>query len=109
MMVIAVLVSFPVAAAPVAVRFPEGGTHGFLLVRSLVGEMIGQDEITQVVKEGDLVESHLAFNFQDGSLHDERVSFSQQRVFTLLHYHLVQRGPSFPYQIKVSIDRRTAE
>ena len=65
--------------------------------------------MTQVVKEGDLVESHLVFNFKDGSLHDEKVAFSQQRVFTMLRYHLVQRGPSFPDQIDVSIDRGTAE
>ena len=108
-MVIATLVSAPVDAAPVAVRFPEGIAHGFLLVRSLAGEIIGQGEMTQVVKEEDLVESHLVFNFKDGSLHDEKVTFSQQRVFTMISYRLVQRGPSFPDQIEVSIDRSTAE
>lgn len=108
-MVIAALAPAPIDAAPIAVRFPEGIAHGFLLVRSLAGETIGQGEITQVVKEGDLVESHLVFTFKDGSLHDEEVTFSQQRVFTMLRYHLVQRGPSFPDQIEVSIDRSTAE
>ena len=108
-MALAVLAYSSANAAPVAVRFPEGMAHGFLLVRSLAGEMIGQGEITQIVKEGDLVESHLVFNFKYGSLHDERVTFSQQRVFTLLHYRLVQRGPSFPDQLDVSIDRSTAE
>ena len=103
------LVCLPADAAHIAVRFPEGIAHGFLLVRSLAGETIGQGEMTQVVKEGDLVESHLVFTFKDGSLHDEKVTFSQQRVFTMLRYHLVQRGPSFPDQIEVSIDRRTAE
>jgi hypothetical protein len=109
LMALAVLAYSSANAAPVAVRFPEGMAHGFLLVRSLAGEMIGQGEMTQVVKEGDLVESHLVFNFKDGSLHDERVTFSQQRVFTLLHYRLVQRGPSFPDQLDVSIDRSTTE
>jgi hypothetical protein len=109
LMVLAALVSAPADAAPVAVRFPEGIAHGFLLVRSLAGEIVGQGEMTQVVKEGDLVESHLVFTFKDGSLHDEKVTFSQQRVFTMLRYHLVQHGPSFPDQIEVSIDRSTAE
>ena len=109
MMVIAMLVSVPVNAVPVAVRFPEGIAHGFLIVRSPAGEIIGQGEMTQVAKEGDLVESHLVFNFKDGSLHDEKVTFSQQRVFTMMSYHLVQRGLSFPDQIEVSIDRSTAE
>lgn len=58
-MVIAALVSVPVDAAPVAVRFREGMTHGFLLVRSLVGEIIGQGEMTQLVKGADLLESQL--------------------------------------------------
>jgi hypothetical protein len=42
-------------------------------------------------------------------LHDETVVFSQQDVFTLMRYRLVQRGPSFPEQLDVSIDRHTAE
>lgn len=107
--VIAVLTSSSADATSIPVRFPEGIAHGFLLVRSLTGEVIGQGEMTQVVKAGDQVESHLVFTFKDGSLHDEKVIFSQQRVFKMLRYHLVQRGPSFPDQIEVSIDRSTAE
>ena len=63
----------------------------------------------QVLKEGDVVENQLVFRFKDGSLHDEKVAFSQQRVFTLISYRLVQRGPSFPEQIDISMDRGTAE
>lgn len=109
MMVMVVLMSSLADAAPVAVRFAEGVTHGYLLVRSLSGETIGQGEMTQVVKEGDLVENRLVFRFKDGSLHDEKVAFSQQRVFTLISYRLIQRGPLFPEQLDVSIDRGTAE
>lgn len=98
-----------VAASPVAVRFPEGITHGYLVVRSLAGDTIGHGEMVQVVKEGDLVESRLVFRFKDGSVHDERVAFSQQRVFTLISYHLIQQGPSFPEQIDASVDRGTGE
>lgn len=107
--VLAALVSAPVDAAPVAVRFPEGVTHGFLLVRSLAGETTGQGELTQVIKESGVVESRLVFRFKDGSLSDETVAFSQQRAFTMLRYRLVQRGLSFPDQTDVSIDRSTAE
>jgi hypothetical protein len=108
-MVLAVLGSSVVDAAPVAVRFPEGLVHGYLLVRSLDGEKIGQGELTQVVKKGGLVESHLVFRFKDGSLHDETVTFSQKGVFTMIHYHLIQRGPLFPEQVEASIDRGTAK
>ncbi|MEO7156830.1 MAG: hypothetical protein ABI039_04665 [Vicinamibacterales bacterium] len=104
-MLAALLAATPGAAAPVSVRFPEGVTHGFLLVRSLAGDIVGHGEITQMVSEGDLHESHLVFRFKDGSLHDEKVAFSQQRVFSLITYRLVQRGPSFPEQLEVSIDR----
>lgn len=96
-------------ATSIPVRFPEGVAHGYLLVRSLAGETIGQGEVTQVVKEGDLVESRLVFRFKDGSLHDEHVAFSQRRVFAMIRYHLVQHGPSFPEQIDVSIDRGTTK
>ena len=108
-MVITAFVYAPADAAPIAVRFPEGVTHGFLLVRSLAGKIIGQGEMTQVAKEGELVESHLVFKFKDGSLHDEKVAFSQQRVFTLMSYRLSQHGPFFPDQIDVLIDRETRE
>jgi hypothetical protein len=109
LVVIAVLVYSPTNAAPVAVRFLEGVAHGYLLVHSQGGETIGQGELTQVAKEGDLVESRLVIRFKDGSLYDEKVAFSQQRVFTIIRYHLIQRGPSFPDQIDASIDRGTAE
>ena len=38
-----------------------------------------------------------------------KLTFSQQRVFTLISYRLIQRGPSFPDQIDVAIDRGTGE
>jgi hypothetical protein len=107
--IMAVLVYSSADAAPVAVRFSEGVAHGYFLVRSLSGETIGQGELTQVLKEENLVESHVVIHFKDGSLYDEKLAFSQQRVFTMIRYHLVQRGPSFPDQIDVSIDRGTAE
>jgi len=108
-MVIAPLMYSPAGAAPVAVRAAEGAIHGYLLVRSLVGETMGQGELIQVVKEDGLVESHAVFHFKDGSLHDEKVVFSQKRVFTMIRYYLVQRGPLFPEQIDASVDRETGQ
>jgi len=106
---IAALMSTLAEASPIEVRFPEGVTHGYLLVQSLSGETIGQGEMTQMIGEGDLIENHLVFRFKDGSLHDEKVAFSQHGVFTLMSYRLVQRGPFFPEQLDVSIDRNKAE
>ncbi len=96
----------PAAAAPVAVRFTEGITRGFPVLRSASGEKLAQGELTQVA-QGDVVRSRLVFRFNDGSLYDETVTFSQRGVFTLQYYRLVQRGPSFPETIEASLDRDT--
>ncbi len=92
------------AAAPVIVRFPEGVTRGLPVLRSLAGERLAIGELTQVAR-GDTVESRLVFEFQDGSVYDETVVFSQRDVFTLEAYRLRQHGPSFPETVEASIDR----
>lgn len=93
-------------AEPIAVRYTEGITRGFPVLRSLGGEKLAQGELIQVPR-GDVIESRLVFRFKDGSLYDERVTFSQRDVFTLLSYHIVQQGPSFPESIDARVDRRT--
>jgi hypothetical protein len=96
----------PAIAAPVAVRYAEGVTHGFLVLRSADGETLAEGDLLQVVKpEG--VDSRLVFRFRDGSLYDETVLFTQQKVFTLQRYHLVQRGPTFPEELEVKMERKT--
>ena len=101
-----VLVCAPAAAEPIAVRYTEGITRGFPVLRSLGGEKLAQGELIQVPR-GDVIESRLVFRFKDGSLYDERVTFSQRDVFTLLSYHIVQQGPSFPESIDAHVDRKT--
>lgn len=99
---------FPTMAAPISVRFVEGATHGYLLLRDERGDRLADGEMIQKTR-GDLVEGQLIFRFKDGSLHDERVSFTQKRVFSLQSYKLIQRGPSFPAAIDVAMDRKTGE
>ncbi|WP_447986697.1 hypothetical protein [Nitrospira sp. Nam74] len=96
----------PATGAPVPVRFLEGTTHGFLTVRDERGDRLADGEMIQNAR-GNLVESQLIFRFKDGSLHDERVSFTQNRVFLLQSYTLIQRGPSFPTTIDLAMDRKT--
>ena len=98
--------SWPATAEPIAVRYTEGILRGFPVLRSLGGEKLAQGELTQVPR-GDVVESRLIFRFKDGSLYDERLTFSQRDVFTLMSYHIVQQGPSFPESIDARVDRRT--
>ena len=95
----------PGYAAPVAVRFPEGVTHGYLTVRDEGGSHIADGELIQTTR-GDLIDARLIFRFKDGSVHDERVTFTQRRVFSLQTYTLQQRGPSFPSPVSLSLDRK---
>jgi hypothetical protein len=91
-------------AGPVAVRYLEGVTHGFLTLRSTAGDLLAEGDLLQVVRpEG--VDSRLVFRFKDGSVYDETVVFTQSKVFTLVSYRLKQRGPSFPEQVEISVDR----
>jgi uncharacterized membrane protein YeaQ/YmgE (transglycosylase-associated protein family) len=94
----------PLAAAPVLVRFVEGATHGFLLLRTVDGVLIASGDLLQVDRGGG-VESRMVFHFKDGSLFDETVVFTQQHVFTMQSYRLVQRGPVFAEDTEISLER----
>ena len=98
------LVASGASAEPIALRHPEGGAHGFVVLRGERGGVLAHGELVQRPHvEG--IQSQLVFRFADGSLYDETVTFSQKRVFRLLAYKLVQRGPSFPEGSEVSFDR----
>ena len=94
-------------AESVTVRHAEGLVRGFLVLRSLdSGAVIANGDLIQFSR-GDRVTSRLVFHFRDGSLQDETAVFSQNQRFRLLSDHLVQRGPSFPHPIDLSIDATT--
>jgi hypothetical protein len=94
----------PARADPVRVRFPEGPAHGFVNISSEDGRSLAHGELEQWL-EGRIVASRLVFRFEDGSLYDELVRFSQQGVFRLDSYHLVQHGPAFTEAIDATFDR----
>jgi hypothetical protein len=93
----------PSCAETISVRHKEGVSHGFLVLRTLEGKTIATGDLIQELK-GDEVTSELVFHFKDGSIHDETTVFSQRGTFHLLTDHLVQKGPSFPHPVEVSID-----
>jgi hypothetical protein len=80
-----------VAAEPQRVRLPEGNAHGFRIVRPLAGEAIAYGELVQKPTRS-LITSRMLLHFNDGSLYDETVAFSQKDVFRLERYQLAQRG-----------------
>jgi len=92
----------PLPAAPVPVRFVEGTMHGFLVLRTVKGILIASGDLLQVGRSGE-VESRMVFRFKDGSVFDETVVFTQQQVFALQSYRLVQRGPVFPEDTEISL------
>ena len=95
-------------AAPVAVRFPEGIAHGFLVLRTTDGVLIASGDLLQFVRR-DEVESRMVFRFKDGSILDETVVFTQGRVFAMQSYRLLQRGPVFAEDTEVSLERASGK
>jgi len=65
-------------------------------------------DLLQTVRDGD-IRSRLVFHFKDGSVHDETAVFTQRNVFTLQSYHLVQRGPIFPEDTEISLERASGK
>ena len=95
-----------VRAEQVAVLHSEGLIHGFLVLRTLEGKTLADGEIEQVA-EGNLVQSHLAFHFRDGSLYDERATFSQAGRFKLVSDRIVEKGPAFKQPVESTVDAAT--
>jgi hypothetical protein len=80
--------------------------NGYLALVNIKDETVAQGELLQTLN-GDRLESRLVFYFKDGSLHDERVPFTQDRVYKLLRNELIQRGPSFPQTVEITVDQPT--
>ena len=93
-------------AEPVAVRFPETPDKRALVLRSLDGKILAQGGVTLTVRDG-LVTSQVVFHFTDGSVHDETTVFSQNDVFRLSSYRLVQKGPAFDRALVMTLDTQT--
>lgn len=88
----------------VPVRFAEGSTHGFLQLSTPDGKKIAGGDLIATIKEN-IVTSRMEFHFADSSFFQETVSYGQAKVFALHTYHLIYRGPAFPYDIDARLDR----
>ena len=105
---LALLAPARVLGEPVPVRFTEGIVHGFLTLRTLDGALLANGDLIQTA-HGERVTARLTFRFKDGSLHDETAVYSQRQVFRLISDHLVQKGPTFPQPIDMTIDAVTGD
>jgi hypothetical protein len=98
----------PSLGGPVSVRFVEGATHGFLVLRDINGGLLASGDLLQIQRGGQ-VQSRMIFHFKDGSIYDERVVFTQDRVFNMQSYHLVQRGAAFTEDTEISLERSSGK
>jgi hypothetical protein len=88
--------------------YKQGSLHGFLLLKNSAGKVIATGEQTNVV-HGNEVHSELMFHFRDGSIDDEVTDYRQDEVFALIRDHHVQKGPSFPKPLDLTIDVAAGE
>jgi hypothetical protein len=98
----------PLYGQTVPVRHAEGLVHGFLILRTLDSTPLADGDLIQISR-GDRVSTRLVFHFKDGSIHDETAVYSQRRRFRLITHHLVQKGPTFPQPLDMSIDGSSGE
>jgi hypothetical protein len=97
-------VSTAASAEPIAVQTPEAPIYGVLSLSAVNGAVLAHGELVQTLTR-DGVQSRLTFRFRDGSLYDEVTTFTQAKVFRVVAYRLVQRGPAFPHAMEAQFDR----
>lgn len=111
------LSSFPIAAMlfvtaaqadVVPVRHLEGRIHGFLVLRDVEDHVLASGTLNQS-NNGNRVTTKLEFHFKDGSVYEETAVFSQRRVFQLLTYHLVQKGPTFKRPTDMTVNTSSGQ
>jgi hypothetical protein len=97
---------FTANTEPVPVRHVQGYLHGFLVLKDLDEKVLASGDLMQT-PGANRVTAILSLRFKDGSLYQETSVFSQRRVFQLLTYKQVQKGPSFKTQQTLSLDAST--
>lgn len=102
------LVAPRLAAEPIPVAQKQGAIHGFLIMRDQDGKEIAVGDQTNEVR-GNVVHARTTFRFRDGSIDDEETWYRQGATFELIRNHHVQKGPSFPRPMDITIDVASGE
>jgi hypothetical protein len=92
------------ASVGVPVRFTEGTVHGFLRLTTESGTVLAHGDLFQLVG-ADGIASRMVFHFDDGSVFEEAVTFTEQDVFAMKTYHLVESGPAFAADLDATLSR----
>jgi hypothetical protein len=98
----------PADASPVRVRYAEGVVHGFLVLKDGGGRQIAHGDLIQTASAG-VVDTRVLFHFRDGSFLQERVTFTQSGTFRMRNYSFEMRGPTFPSDQKITLERSTGK
>src|ERR1700728_720655 len=91
------LLCVAIEADPMPVRHVQGYIHGFLVLKDMDDKVLASGDLVQL-PAGNRVTDTLSLHFADGSLYEETSVFSQNRVYRLLSYKQVMKGPSFKTQ-----------
>jgi hypothetical protein len=91
---------------PVPVRQVQGFIHGYVILKDLSDKILASGDVTQL-PAGNRVTTITSLRFKDGSLYEEHAVYSQRRVFQLLSYKQVQKGPAFKTPQTLSFDAST--
>jgi hypothetical protein len=95
--------SSPSFAESIPATHRQGSLHGLLLLKSQTGKTIAIGDQTNIAR-GDEIRSELIFHFLDGSIDDEVADFRQGSVFQLIRDHHIQKGPSFPKPLDLTVE-----
>jgi hypothetical protein len=90
-------------ADPMPVRHVQGYLHGYLVLKNTDDKILASGDVIQV-PSGNRVTSNLTLHFADGSLYQEVAVFSQNRMYRLLSYKQVMKGPAFKVPETLSFD-----
>jgi hypothetical protein len=90
-------------ADPLPVRHVQGYVHGFLLLKNTDDKVLASGDLVQI-PNGNRVTDTLSLQFSDGSFYEETSVYSQSRVYRLLSYKQVMKGPAFKTPGTLSLD-----
>jgi hypothetical protein len=82
--------------------------RGFLTLRTLDGTLVADGDLIQSTR-GNRVTTRLVYRFKDGSVRDETAVYSQRGTFRLLTDHVIQKGPTFPEPLDMTLDASTGQ
>ena len=90
-------------ADPLKAAYQQGAIHGFLVIRDDAGKVIGTGDVLNV-RVGKAWKERMTLRFHDGSIDDETAVYMQHTTIHLLSDHHVQKGPSFPKPMDMTVD-----